>query len=82
MLHSKFKERAHLFNSRIPKCPCGQTFDYESERDWDMKFRSHCKVCPKLVVNVFKEVRVPEKATMLREQQHNEAERLKRIIEH
>ena len=37
MPHSNFEERSHQFNSGIGKCPCGQTFEYTSERDMAMK---------------------------------------------
>ena len=35
--HSNFKDKAYEFNSGIGKCPCGQTFEYTSERDMKMK---------------------------------------------
>ena len=82
MPHSKFKERAHPFNSRVAKCAYGETFNYASERARDMKFRLHHKVCSKPVARVFKEVRIPKKATTLREQQHNQAKRMRRVLEH
>ena len=28
------------------KCPCGQTFIYNSDRDQEMKMQLHKKVCP------------------------------------
>ena len=37
MPHNDFKGRSHQFNLRIGKCPCGQTFQYTSERDMKMK---------------------------------------------
>ena len=43
MPHSNFKERAHQFNLGIGKCSCGQTFDFASERDMNMKLQMHCK---------------------------------------
>ena len=79
MPHCKFKERTHPFNSRVGKCPSDQNFNYASKRDRDMKFRLHR---PKPAVRVFKEVRIPKKATMLRERHHNEAERMRRVLEH
>ena len=33
MPHSNFKERSQEFNTGVGKCPCGQTFEYTSERD-------------------------------------------------
>ena len=38
MPHSNFKERSQEFNTGVEKCPCGQTFEYTSERDMKMKF--------------------------------------------
>ena len=37
MPNSNFKERSHTFSSGIGQCSCGQTFDYTSERDMNMK---------------------------------------------
>ena len=76
MPHSNFKWRATEFNLRVGKCSCGQTFECTSERDTNMKLRMHCKFCSK-PPRVFDEIRVPKKATMLREQQLNEDERMK-----
>ena len=39
MPHSNFKERSQEFNTGVGKCPCGQTFEYTSERDMKMKLR-------------------------------------------
>ena len=80
MPHSVFKERAHPFNSGVATCPCGQTFDYASERDLNMKFRMHRNVCSKPVSP--KQIIMPKKAMMLREQQPDEAKRTKRVLEH
>ena len=66
MPHGTFKERLHLFNSGIVKCPCGQTFNYASERDLYMKVRMHCKVCPN-PPEASKPVRIPKKAMTRRE---------------
>ena len=68
MPHSMFKVKPHSYNSGEVKCPCGQTIDFESERDWNMKIRMHNKVCPKLIV--FKRIRrITKKALTLREYQ-------------
>ena len=64
--HSTFKEKAHPLNPGVGKCPCGQTFDYASERDWDTKFRLHSKVCPKLAKGS-KLVRIPKKVMTLKD---------------
>ena len=37
MPHSNFKERSYPFNSGVLTCPCGQTFDFASERDMNIK---------------------------------------------
>ena len=77
---SNFKERSHTFSSGIGKCSCGQTFDYTSERDMNMKLRMHLKFCSKPPKG-FDKIRVPKKATTLREQQLNEAERMRKVHE-
>ena len=78
MPHSNFKERSHQFNLGVGKCPCGQTFDYMSERDMKMKLRMHRKFCSNPPKG-FDKIRVPKKAMMLREQQLNEAERMRKV---
>ena len=80
MPHSNFKERSHTFSSGTGKCSCGQTFDYMSERDMNMKLRMHIKFCPKPPKG-FNKIRVTKKATTLREQQLNEAERMRKVNE-
>ena len=78
MPHSNFKERSHQFNSGVGKCPCGQTFDYASERHTKMKLRMHRKFCSNPPKG-FNKIRVPKKATTLREQQLSEAERMRKV---
>ena len=39
MPHSSFKRKATEFEAGVGKCPCGQTFEYTSERDMKMKLR-------------------------------------------
>ena len=78
MPHSNFKDKAYEFNSGIGKCPCGQTFEYTSERDMKMKLPRHLRFCfnpPK----GFDKIGIPKKATTLREQQLAEAERMKKV---
>ena len=92
MPHSSFKDRAYEFNSGIGKCPCGQTFEYTSERDMKMKLRMHlrffsnpprgCRAAPGAPQGppvAFDKIRVPKKATTLREQQLAEAERMHKV---
>ena len=78
MPHSNFKERSHQFNSGVGKCPCSQIIDYPSERDMKMKLRMHRKFCSNLLKG-FNKIRLPKKAMMLKEQQLNEAERMKKV---
>ena len=78
MPHSSFKGKATEYRAGVGRCPCGQTFEYTSERDIKMKLRMHHRFCsnPPVAIN---KIRVPKKACMLREQQLNEAERMKTV---
>ena len=78
MPHSSFKERSHQFNSRIGKCLCGQTFEYTSERDMKMKLRMHRRFCSNNPKG-FDKIGIPKKTMTLREQQLNEAERIRKV---
>ena len=78
MSHSSFKDRAYEFNSGIGKCPCGQTFEYKSERDRKNEARMHLRFCSNLPV-AFDKIRVPKKSTTLREQRLAEAERMRKV---
>ena len=79
MPHSNFKERSHQFNPGIGKCPCGQTFEYTSERDMKMKLRMHHRFCsnPPLASN---KIGNPKKSCRPREQQLDEAERIRKVL--
>ena len=78
MPHSNFKQRSHQFNSGIGKCPCGQTFEYTSERDMGMKLRIHHRFCsnPPVALNM---IEILKKATTLKEHNSYEAERIKKV---
>ena len=78
MPHSNFKDKADEFNSGIGKCPCGRTFEYTSERDMKMKLRMHLKFCSNPPV-AFDKIGIPKRGTTLREQQFNEAERIRKV---
>ena len=78
MPRSNFKERSQEFNTGIEKCPCGETFEYTSERDMKMKLRMHCRFRSNPLV-AFDKIGIPKKATTLREQQMNEAERIRKV---
>ena len=78
MPHRNFKERSQEFNTGVGKCPCGQTFEYKSERDIKMKLQMHLRFCSNPPKG-FDKIGILKKATTLREQQHNEAERMKKV---
>ena len=65
-------------NLRVGKCSCGQTFECALERDMNMKLQMHSRFCSE-PPRVFDEIRVPKKATTLREQQLNEYERMRKV---
>ena len=78
MPHNSFKERSHTFSSGIGKCPCGQTFNFKSEKDMNVKLRMHYKFCSKPPKG-FDKIKKTNKATTLREQQLNEAEKIWKV---
>ena len=78
MPHSNFKDKAYEFNSGIGKCPCGQTFEYTSEREMKMKLRMHHRFYSNPPV-AFDKIGIPKKATTLREQQVAEVERIHKV---
>ena len=75
---SNFKERSQEFNTGVGMCPCGQTFEYTSERDTKMKLRMHHRFYSNPPKG-FDKIGIPKKATTLREQQLNEAERMHKV---
>ena len=78
MPRSNFKDKAYVFNTGVRKCLCGKTFEYASERDMKMKLRMHLKFCSNPPV-AFDKIGIPKKATMLKEQQLTEAERMCKV---
>ena len=78
MPHSNFKWRATEFNTGVGKCSCSQTFKCASEREIAMKHRMHHRFCSNPPV-AFDKIRVPKKACTMREQQLNEAERIRKV---
>ena len=92
MPHSNFKDKAYAFNTGVGKCSCGKTFEYASERDMKMKLQMHLRFCsnpprscraapglPQGLPVAFDKIRVPKKATTLREQQLAEVERMREV---
>ena len=45
MPHSNFKQRSHENSTGFAKCSCGQTFDYSSPRNMQLKRKLHRKFC-------------------------------------
>ena len=78
MPHSNFKERSQAFSTGVGKCSCGKTFEFASEREMKMKLRMHLKFCSKSPV-AFDKIGVPKQACTMREQQLNEAERIRKV---
>ena len=78
MPHSNFKWRATEFNAGVGKCSCSQTFECASEREIAMKHRMHRRFCSNPPV-AFDKIKVPNKACMMREQQLNEAKRIRKV---
>ena len=62
----------------VGKHSCGQTLEFTSERDMAMKLQMHLKFCLKPPVG-FDTISVPKKACTMREQQLNEAERIRLV---
>ena len=44
MPYSTFKGRPTWMDAGVVKCPCGQTVDYKSDRERDMKIQTHKKL--------------------------------------
>ena len=78
MPHSNFKRKATEFEAGVGRCSCGQTFECASERELAMKRRMHHRFCSNPPV-AFDKISVPKKARMMREQQLNEAERIRKV---
>ena len=78
MPHSSFKTKVTDNGVGVERCPCGQTFECASEQELAMKRRIHRRFCsnPPLAFN---KIGVPEKACKMREQQLNEAERIRKV---
>ena len=78
MPHSNFKRKATEFEAGVGRCSCGQTFECASERETAMKHRMHHRFCSNPPV-AFDKISVPKKACTMREQQLNEAERIRKV---
>ena len=78
MPHSNFKRKATEFEAGVGRCSCGQTFECASERELAMKRRMHHIFCSNPPV-AFDKIKVSKKACTMREQQHNEAEKMRKV---
>ena len=78
MPHSNFKSKVIDNGAGVGRCPCGQTFECESERELAMKRRMHRRFCSNPPV-AFDKIGIPKKACTLIEQQLPEAERMKKV---
>ena len=78
MPHSNFKGGTTEFSLGVVKCSCGQTLDFASERDMEMKLQMHVKFCSNPPVG-FDKIKVPKKVTTMRERQFNEYERMRSV---
>ena len=78
MPHSNFKRKATEFEAGVGRCSCGRTFECASERELSMKHRMHRRFCSNPSVD-FDKIKVPKKACTMREQQLNEAERIRKV---
>ena len=78
MPHSNFKRKATEFEAGVGRCSCGQTFECASERELAMKCRMHRRFCSNPPV-AFDKIKVSKKACTMREQQLNEAERMRKV---
>ena len=68
MPHSNFKQRSYENSTGVGKCSCGQTFDYSSPRDMDLKLRLHHRFCKNPPKGTHK-IGIPKKATTFMEHQ-------------
>ena len=78
MPHSNFKRKATEFEAGVGRCSYGQTFECASKRELAMKRGMHHRFCSNPPVD-FDKIKVPKKAYTIREQQLNEAERIRKI---
>ena len=78
MPHSNFKRKATESEAGVGRCSCGQTFECASEREFAMKRRIRRRFCSNPPV-AFDKISVSKKACTMREQQLNEAERIRKV---
>ena len=78
MPQSNFKRKAKEFGAKVERHSCGQTLECASEQELAMKRRIQCRFCSNPPV-AFDKIRVPKKATTLKEHNSYEAERIRKV---
>ena len=78
MPQSNIKMKVTEFEAGVGKCSCGQTFECASERELAMKHRMHHRFCSNPPV-AFDKIGIPKKAAILREQQLNRYEKMRKV---
>ena len=68
MPHSNFKQRSYENNTGFGNCTCGQTFDFSSPRNMELKRKLHRRFC-KSPPKGEQKIGVPMKATTFMEYQ-------------
>ena len=78
MPHSNFKRKFTEFEAGVGRYSCDQTFECASEQELAMKRRMRLRFCSNPPV-AFDKIEIPKKACTMREQQLNEAERIRKV---
>ena len=78
MPHSSFKRKVTDNGAGVGMCPCGQNFECASERELAMKRRIHHRFCSNPAL-AFNKIGIPKATCMMREQQLDEAERIRKV---
>ena len=78
MPRSNFKQRSYENTTGVGKCTCGQTFDYSSPRDMELKRKLHRRFCKNPPKGEQKKG-IPMKATTLMEHQTGVAKRRREV---
>ena len=78
MPHSNFKQRSYENNTGVGKCSCGQTFDYSSPRDMELKRKLHGRFC-KNPPKGEQKLGIPMRATTFMEHQTDTSKRRREL---
>ena len=74
MPHSNFKQRSYENDTGFAKCSCGQTLDYSSPRDMQLKRKLHRKFCTNSAKGDQK-ISLPKKSTTFMDYQTGTSDR-------